>query len=108
MLWGPSGKRILAPPHMPATCQGACHAHGPLLHVPDETKPDIKPDQLNQSLNSAWLAACRTEGMVGLYRGFGLSIVTFVPSSAMWWGAYGGYQKLVRTRNKKTYAKSSL
>lgn len=32
--------------------------------------------------------------MVGLYRGFGLSIVTFVPSSALWWGAYGGYQKL--------------
>jgi Mitochondrial carrier protein len=33
--------------------------------------------------------------VLGLYRGFGLSIVTFVPSSALWWGAYGGYQKLI-------------
>ena len=31
--------------------------------------------------------------MRGLYRGFGLSVVTFVPSSAVWWSAYGGYQK---------------
>lgn len=30
-----------------------------------------------------------------MYRGFGLSVLTFVPSSALWWGAYGGYQKLV-------------
>ena len=33
------------------------------------------------------------EGIRGLYRGFGLSIATFVPSSAVWWSAYGGYQK---------------
>lgn len=37
----------------------------------------------------------RAEGLLGLYRGFGLSVVTFVPSSALWWGAYGGYQKLI-------------
>ena len=33
------------------------------------------------------------EGLRGLYRGFGLSVATFVPSSAVWWSAYGGYQK---------------
>ena len=35
------------------------------------------------------------EGLRGLYRGFGLSVVTFVPSSAVWWSAYGGYQKAI-------------
>ena len=33
--------------------------------------------------------------MVGLYRGFTASVATFVPSSAIWWGAYGGYQKFI-------------
>lgn len=35
------------------------------------------------------------DGVRGLYRGFGTSIATYVPSSAMWWGSYGGYQKLI-------------
>ena len=29
------------------------------------------------------------EGVRGLYRGFGASMATFVPSSAVWWGSYG-------------------
>lgn len=37
------------------------------------------------------------EGLRGLYRGFGLSVVTFVPSSAVWWSAYAGYQKAIWT-----------
>lgn len=37
----------------------------------------------------------RSEGVLGLYRGFGASIVTFVPSSALWWGGYGFYQRLI-------------
>jgi solute carrier family 25 protein 44 len=37
----------------------------------------------------------RAEGLRGMYRGFGLSVMTFVPSSALWWGCYGGYQKLL-------------
>ncbi|KAK9794641.1 hypothetical protein WJX73_006445 [Symbiochloris irregularis] len=40
-------------------------------------------------------AILRAEGVRGLYRGFGLSVVTFVPSSAVWWSAYGGYQKAI-------------
>ena len=35
------------------------------------------------------------EGIRGLYRGFGASVATFVPSSAMWWSAYGAYQKTI-------------
>lgn len=30
-----------------------------------------------------------------LAAGFGASIATFVPSSAVWWSAYGAYQKAV-------------
>ncbi|CAL5228103.1 g11176 [Coccomyxa viridis] len=37
----------------------------------------------------------QSEGVLGLYRGFGMSIATFVPTSGIWWGAYGAYQKLI-------------
>ena len=37
----------------------------------------------------------QNEGVLGLYRGFGMSIATFVPTSGIWWGAYGAYQKLI-------------
>jgi solute carrier family 25 protein 44 len=35
----------------------------------------------------------RAEGVAGLYRGFWASVATFVPNSAVWWGAYGFYRK---------------
>jgi len=35
------------------------------------------------------------EGFKGLYRGFGASVATFVPSSAIWWSAYGGRQSVL-------------
>lgn len=34
----------------------------------------------------------REEGVAGLYRGFGASVATYAPSSAVWWSAYGTYQ----------------
>ena len=34
------------------------------------------------------------EGVKGLYRGFGASIATLVPGSAIWWGFYGTYQRM--------------
>ena len=34
-------------------------------------------------------------GFFGLYQGLGASIITFVPSSAIWWSAYGAYQSLI-------------
>lgn len=37
----------------------------------------------------------RTEGLRGLYRGFGLTIVTQSPASALWWGAYGTAQHVI-------------
>jgi solute carrier family 25 protein 44 len=35
------------------------------------------------------------EGVCGLYRGFGASVATFVPSSALWWAAYGAWQEAI-------------
>ena len=37
----------------------------------------------------------KKEGVRGLYRGFGASVMTLVPSSALWWGFYGTYQRVI-------------
>lgn len=37
----------------------------------------------------------KTEGLRGLYRGFGLTVVTQSPASALWWGAYGTAQHFI-------------
>jgi solute carrier family 25 protein 44 len=45
---------------------------------------------------NGWAAArgiVATEGMAGLYRGAGASLAIFVPSSGVWWGSYGAYQR---------------
>lgn len=37
----------------------------------------------------------QSEGVRGLYRGFGLSIMTYTPSSAVWWASYGSSQRII-------------
>ncbi|XP_027150789.1 solute carrier family 25 member 44 [Coffea eugenioides] len=37
----------------------------------------------------------KTDGIRGLYRGFGLSIMTYSPSSAVWWASYGSSQRFI-------------
>ncbi|VFQ68517.1 unnamed protein product [Cuscuta campestris] len=37
----------------------------------------------------------KSEGVRGLYRGFGLSILTYSPSSAVWWASYGSSQRFI-------------
>ncbi|XP_072966239.1 uncharacterized protein [Typha angustifolia] len=37
----------------------------------------------------------KTEGIRGLYRGFGITILTQSPASALWWGAYGAAQHAI-------------
>ncbi|WCJ39467.1 Mitochondrial substrate carrier family protein [Euphorbia peplus] len=37
----------------------------------------------------------RTDGLRGLYRGFGLSIITYAPSNAVWWASYSVTQRMV-------------
>ncbi|XP_073145620.1 uncharacterized protein [Henckelia pumila] len=36
-----------------------------------------------------------TDGIRGLYRGFGISILTHAPSNAVWWGSYSVAQRLI-------------
>lgn len=48
-----------------------------------------------RSRPNGWTLAQRIvqqEGVLGLYRGFGASVATFVPSNAIWWASYGGWQ----------------
>ncbi|XP_073006402.1 uncharacterized protein [Typha latifolia] len=37
----------------------------------------------------------KAEGIRGLYRGFGLSVMTYSPSSAVWWASYGSSQRII-------------
>ncbi|KAI4375269.1 hypothetical protein MLD38_013159 [Melastoma candidum] len=37
----------------------------------------------------------KADGVRGLYRGFGLSVITYAPSSAMWWASYGASQRVI-------------
>ncbi|XP_020583834.1 solute carrier family 25 member 44 [Phalaenopsis equestris] len=37
----------------------------------------------------------KMDGFRGLYRGFGLSIMTYSPSSAVWWASYGSSQRVI-------------
>ncbi|XP_052203135.1 uncharacterized protein LOC127808602 [Diospyros lotus] len=36
-----------------------------------------------------------TEGVRGLYKGFGFSILTYAPSNAVWWASYSAMQRLI-------------
>ncbi|KAI5064051.1 hypothetical protein GOP47_0020721 [Adiantum capillus-veneris] len=36
-----------------------------------------------------------TDGVCGLYRGFGMSVATYCPSTTVWWGAYGASQHAI-------------
>ena len=35
------------------------------------------------------------DGMRGLYRGLGVSVLTYAPSSAAWWASYATAQRLL-------------
>ncbi|KAG0463274.1 hypothetical protein HPP92_019343 [Vanilla planifolia] len=37
----------------------------------------------------------KADGIRGLYRGFGLSVMTYSPSSAIWWAIYGSSQRVI-------------
>ncbi|KAL3636543.1 hypothetical protein CASFOL_018842 [Castilleja foliolosa] len=40
----------------------------------------------------------KADGIRGLYRGFGLSVITYSPSSAVWWASYGASQRFIWRR----------
>ncbi|KAI6670417.1 hypothetical protein NL676_005302 [Syzygium grande] len=37
----------------------------------------------------------QSDGIRGFYRGFGLSVMTYSPSSAVWWASYGSSQRVI-------------
>lgn len=37
----------------------------------------------------------KSDGIRGLYRGFGLAVLTYSPSSAVWWASYGSSQRVI-------------
>lgn len=37
----------------------------------------------------------KAEGIRGMYRGFGLTVVTQSSAQALWWGAYGSAQHII-------------
>ena len=37
----------------------------------------------------------QVDGIRGLYRGFAMSVITYCPSTAVWWGAYGTSQYMI-------------
>lgn len=49
-----------------------------------------------------------TEGPRGMYRGLGASIATYVPSSAIWWSAYGVWQSLLWGEVDRWHGRDSL
>lgn len=44
-----------------------------------------------------------TDGPRGFYRGFGISILTYAPSNAVWWASYSLAQKSIWSRYKHSY-----
>lgn len=45
----------------------------------------------------------KSEGVRGLYRGFGLSVITYAPSSAVWWASYGSSQRVIWRYSRVQY-----
>lgn len=72
---------------------GSSHGKPQLNHARSVSTAALSPGRQN-GLALARLIV-QQEGIRGLYRGFGASVATFVPSSAIWWSAYGAYQKAI-------------
>ncbi|KAJ0987529.1 hypothetical protein J5N97_005885 [Dioscorea zingiberensis] len=43
----------------------------------------------------AFIKILRSDGLRGLYRGFGMSILTYAPSNAVWWASYSLSQRII-------------
>ena len=41
---------------------------------------------------------CMRRGAIGLYRGYAISLLTFVPTNAIWWASYGKLTETFQTR----------
>ena len=59
------------------------------LMVQGSLQGGAQPDVVYRNGWAAARGIVKTEGLAGLYRGAGASLAIFVPSSGLWWGAYG-------------------
>ncbi|KAK1281422.1 hypothetical protein QJS04_geneDACA004956 [Acorus gramineus] len=53
------------------------------------------PDHRYRGGIDAFGKIVRSDGVRGLYRGFGMSILTYAPSNAVWWATYSVTQRLI-------------
>ncbi|KAK7825205.1 solute carrier family 25 member 44 [Quercus suber] len=62
-----------------------------------ELQQELIPNVSNKYNNG--IDACRkivrADGLKGLYRGFGISILTYAPSNAVWWASYSVAHRLI-------------
>ncbi|KAK7349278.1 hypothetical protein VNO77_06523 [Canavalia gladiata] len=65
--------------------QGGCHSGN----------PKVAPAFRYINGIDAFRKILSTDGPRGLYRGFGISILTYAPSNAVWWASYSVTQRLV-------------
>ncbi|PWA97507.1 Mitochondrial carrier domain-containing protein [Artemisia annua] len=57
----------------------------------------VQGKSCNKYINGidAFRKIMHTDGPRGLYRGFGISVMTYAPSNAVWWASYSVTQRLV-------------
>nr|DAD44335.1 TPA_asm: hypothetical protein HUJ06_002565 [Nelumbo nucifera] len=58
------------------------------------SNPNMSPCKYHGGID-AFRKILRTDGLRGLYRGFGISILTYAPSNAAWWASYSVAQRLL-------------
>lgn len=68
--------------------QGAVTCHG------NSSLSNVSPCKYLNGID-AFRKILSTEGPRGLYRGFGISILTYAPSNAVWWASYSVTQRMV-------------
>ncbi|CAM9749878.1 unnamed protein product [Phaeothamnion confervicola] len=61
----------------------------PYFSAPPPRPPPVSVPKLVRDIYSEG-------GILSFYRGFGLAVAQFAPTSAVWWGSYGVYQKPLR------------
>lgn len=62
----------------------------------NSSNPNLSPCKYRGGID-AFRKILNADGLRGLYRGFGLSILTYAPSNAVWWASYSVSQRVLWT-----------
>ncbi|KAI3879995.1 hypothetical protein MKW92_037725 [Papaver armeniacum] len=80
------------------------HLHGLIVPLVEFVFQDGRREEVwlirvdfhcRRAFTSPSSCTCFADGVRGLYRGFGMSILTYAPSNAVWWASYSVTQRLV-------------